>query len=274
MKGKPAEVKSTEEQSKTVRTPMALNHNDIYDPASEEDGNPIIPYSEFDSRKLLGLAAWIILHVRPDAAHAAAIVARFTGVKQTEAVIKHVVRLCWYLVDTEEECVLTYRRGEGEPTVSCMVDASFANDPISKRSYFGYMIRFGANAIAWRSKLETTVALSTRDAEMMASVHAVRHVLGLRFFLQEMKLLAMGASTVMVDNTASLDGVKNDKNSKQSHYMGYKMAWLREQVADLLVTFEYVKSNENTADIFTKILPEDQFIGLRNALLGLMAELD
>ena len=156
-----------------------------------------------------------------------------------------------------------------------MVDASFANDPLTKRSYFGYMIRFGKNAVAWRSKLETSqVALSTRDAEMMASVHAIRHVLGLRFFLQEMKLLAMGASTVMIDNTASMDGVKNDKNSKHSHYMGYKMAWLREQIADLLVTFEYVKSCENTADIFTKILPEDQFIGLRNALLGLMDELD
>ena len=62
--------------------------------------------------------------------------------------------------------------------------------------------------------------------------------------------------------------------SKHSHYMGYKMAWLREQVADLLVTFEYVRSNENTADIFTKVLPEDQYIALRNQLLGLMDDLD
>ena len=72
----------------------------------------------------------------------------------------------------------------------------------------------------------------------------------------------------------SMDGVKNDKNAKHSHHMGYKMAWLREQIADLLVTFEYVWSAENTADIFTKVLPEDQFIALRNQLLGLMDELD
>ena len=274
VRGEPQEVKSASIDVRKVRTPMALDHRDIYEPASTEDGNALVPYDEFDSRKLLGLAAWIILHVRPDASHVAAIVARFTGSKQTEAVIKHVVRLCWYLIDTQDECVLTYHRGHGEPKITCMVDASFANDPITKKSYFGYVIRFGKNPVAWRSKLETSVALSTRDAEMMAAVSAVRHVLGLRFFLSEMKVLSMGASSVMIDNTASMDGVKNDKNSKHSHYMGYKMAWLREQVADLLVTFEYVRSNENTADIFTKVLPEDQYIGLRNQLLGLMDELD
>ena len=122
--------------------------------------------------------------------------------------------------------------------------------------------------------MEASVALSTRDAELMAAVHCVKHVLGLRFFLSEMKVLSLGVSSVMIDNTASMDGVNNDKNNKHSHYMGYKMAWLREQIADLLVTFEYVRSAENTADIFTKVLPEDQFIALRNQLLGLMDELD
>ena len=274
VKGEPRELPSADVDTRKVRTPMALGHRDIYNPPSVEDGNPLVPYDEFDSRKLLGLAAWIILHVRPDACHTAAIVARFTGQKQTEAVIKHVVRLCWYLIDTQNECVLTYRRGDGEPKISCMVDASFSNDPLTKKSYFGYLIRFGKNAVAWRSKLEASVALSTRDAELMAAVHCVKHVLGLRFFLSEMKVLSLGVSSVMIDNTASMDGVNNDKNNKHSHYMGYKMAWLREQIADLLVTFEYVRSAENTADIFTKVLPEDQFIALRNQLLGLMDELD
>ena len=233
-----------------------------------------MPYDVFDSRKLLGLAAFIILHIRPDAAHTAAVVARFTGFKQIEHVIKHVVRLCWYLVDSEHEAVLTYNRGVGDPQISCMVDASFANDPVTKKSYFGYVVMLGQNAIAWRSKLETCVALSTRDSELMAAVHAVRHVLGMRFFLHELGLLSTGASKVMIDNRASMDGVNNDKNEKRSHYMGYKISWLREQVADLLVHFEHVKSKNNIADIFTKIIPEEQFKGLRTALLGLLADLD
>ena len=69
-----------------------------------------MPDDVFDSRRILGLSAYIILGIRPDAVHEAAIVARFTGSKQTEAVIDHCVRLAWYLVDTEESCVLTCRR--------------------------------------------------------------------------------------------------------------------------------------------------------------------
>ena len=250
-----------------VRTPMALDNSSIYEPSMP--GNSIVPYDVFDSRRILGLAAYIILGIRPDAAHAAAIVARFTGSKQTEAVIDHCVRLAWYLVDTEESCVLTYRRSPDGLDLTGMVDASFANDPLTKRSYFGYVLRFGANPIAWKSKLETSVALSTRDSELMAAVHAVRHILGIRFFLKELGLLKTGASTIMTDNRASMDGVQNDKNHKGSHYMGYRLSWLREQVADLLVKFVHVGSTQNHADIFTKVLQEDVFKGLQAELLNL-----
>ena len=107
VKGVPEDIPTSEDLNR-VRTPMSLNHDEVYEESSED--NPLIPYDVFDSRRILGLAAYIILGIRPDAAHAAAIVARFTGSKQTEKVIENTVRLAWYLVDTQEECVLTYRK--------------------------------------------------------------------------------------------------------------------------------------------------------------------
>ena len=68
---------------------------------------------------------------------------------------------------------------------------------------------------------------------------------------------------------ASMEGVQNDKNHKESHYMGYRLSWLREQVADLLVHFEHVESKKNVADIFTKVLCEDDFVKLRSELFNL-----
>ena len=122
-------------QKTVVRTPMALDHKKIYEPS--EDKNPIVPYDAFDSRRILGLAAYIILGIRPDAAHTAAIVARFTGSKQTEAVIQNAVRLAWYLVDTENDHILTYVRSADEVDLSGMVDASLSNDPITKQALKG-----------------------------------------------------------------------------------------------------------------------------------------
>ena len=40
-------------------------------------------------------------------------------------------------------------------------------------------------------------------------------------------------------------------------------------MADLLVRFEFVDSKSNAADIFTKVLSEEDFIRLRDILLGL-----
>ena len=117
--------------------------------------------------------------------------------------------------------------------------------------------------------MQTSVALSTRDSELMAAVHAVQHILGVRFFLKELDILRLGASSVLTDNKASMEGVQNDRNHKGSHYMGYRLSWLREQVADLLVRFEFVDSKSNVADIFTKVLSEEDFIRLRDILLGL-----
>ena len=89
-------VGSSEGSGRVVRSPMAYDHSDIYELSG--DNNPIVPYDVFDSRRTLGIAAYIILGIRPDAAHFASVVARFTGNKQTEAVIRHTVRLAWYFV--------------------------------------------------------------------------------------------------------------------------------------------------------------------------------
>ena len=150
-----------------------------------------------------------------------------------------------------------------------MVDSSFNNDPITKRSYFGYVLKLGANPIAWRSKLESSVSLSTRDAELFAAIHCVQHLLGVRFFMKEMDLLKPGASGVMTDSKASMEGVQNDKNHKGSHYVGYRLAWLREQVADMLIKLIHVDTKDNESEIFTKGLSEDDFTRLRDLLLNL-----
>ena len=78
----------------------------------------------------------------------------------------------------------------------------------------------------------------------------------------------------MTDNKASMESVQNDRNHKGSHYMGYQLAWLREQVADLLVRFEHVESKKNDSDIFTKVLQEEDYSRLRAALLNLKNQLD
>ena len=55
--------------------------------------------------------------------------------------------------------------------------------------------------------------------------------------------------------------------SARNRHFAVKMSWLREQVANKTIVFVYVASKKNLADTFTKILPDNQFLLIRNKLM-------
>jgi hypothetical protein len=54
------------------------------------------------------------------------------------------------------------------------------------------------------SKLQTTVALSTSEAETNSSCEAVKQLIHMRLFLQELGLTQYGPSVVYEDNAAAV----------------------------------------------------------------------
>ena len=70
-----------------------------------------------------------------------------------------------------------------------------------------------------------------------------------------------------IDNKASLEGIKNDKISKSSMYMGYRLAWVRHQLEDGLIDLSHVPSEVNLADIMTNSLKCDLLKELRAKVL-------
>ena len=248
-----------------LKYPLDPYTKDIFEETSEE--NPIVAYSDYDSRSVLGLAAYIVLHTRPDCAYSAAVCARFAGCRNTKNVVAAINHLAWYLVDTADDHVLTFWKTENGAGLNAFSDASFANCPITRKSHYGYFMRYGHNIFGWRSKLQSIPALSSRDSELIASVECIKHLLGVRFFLCETGFLHGGPTPVKIDNKASLEGIRNDKISKSSMYMGYRLAWVKHQLEDGLIDLSHVVSEENLADILTKSLKCELLRELRAKVL-------
>ncbi|MCI61138.1 retrovirus-related pol polyprotein from transposon tnt 1-94, partial [Trifolium medium] len=61
-----------------------------------------------------------------------------------------------------------------------------AGDIDSRKSTSGYMIKFAGEAVAWQSRLQNCVALSTTEAEFIAITEACKDLLWLKKFLQEL----------------------------------------------------------------------------------------
>ena len=78
--------------------------------------------------------------------------------------------------------------GDGKPTLDGFTDFDMAGDIDSRKSTSGYLMTFAGGAVAWQSKLQKCVALSTTEAEFIAITEACKEELWLKKFLQELGL--------------------------------------------------------------------------------------
>src|SRR5437773_1032495 len=70
--------------------------------------------------------------------------------------------------------------------LSAFSDADWAGDVNTPRSTTGYVVMLNNEAIAWRSKHQVTIALSTSEAEYMALAEATKELKWMRQFLEDL----------------------------------------------------------------------------------------
>jgi hypothetical protein len=73
-----------------------------------------------------------------------------------------------------------YRPEHGPFTPHSYVDASWADCPITRRSMTGVDIKLAGGPIAYKTKLQPTVAMSSTEAEFMAACDAGKMLLFIR----------------------------------------------------------------------------------------------
>ncbi|KAL7282593.1 hypothetical protein ACG7TL_004064 [Trametes sanguinea] len=222
----------------------------------------------------VGTLMHIAVHTRPDIAKAVQNVAQFManpGRRHWNAV----KRIFQYLKGTRHY-VLTFG-GDGPTSPLAYCDADYGNDSDSARSISGYCILLGRGCISWSAKKQTSVALSTGEAEYYAGVHCGREILWMRQFLLELGFLPSyrtPATLLRIDSTSALRMVNNpDEISNRTKHINVAYHWIREIVQRRHITTEHVPGERNVADIFTKALPPVRHQQL-TALLGVGPPVD
>ena len=134
---------------------------------------------------------YLTTNTRPDIAFAVSQAARFSHNPKTShaSAVKTIVR---YLAGSKGKGII-YKRPK-KFTLDCFVDADFAglyrcdpdNEPTAAKSRTGYIISLGGCYILCKSQLQTTIALSTSEAEYGALSSAMRVVLPIRDVVLEL----------------------------------------------------------------------------------------
>jgi hypothetical protein len=89
-------------------------------------------------------------------------------------------------------------------------DASFATDPDDRKSTSGYVFILANGPISWQSNKQTTVALSTMEAEYIALSEAAKEAKFLRHLISTINKPISGPTIIKTDSQAALEHVKNN----------------------------------------------------------------
>lgn len=83
----------------------------------------------------------------------------------------------------------------------------------------------------------------------------------------------LSKSTIFYDNISAINLFKNPVNHSRTKYIDIRHHFLREYIKKDLIKLEFVSSENQLADIFTKLLNENNFIKLRREL-GIISQKD
>ena len=254
----------------------------------------IVPASVFDYQSAVGGLLYLALTARPDIAYAVGVLSRFMACpgKEHIDVAKQTIK---YLYGTKDWGI-TYTRGIGGsphlaekatgPRMAAFIhsrksdaaaddangdsrimgtycDADLAGDDGTRKSTTGYCMVLNGGVICWSSKLQSTVALSTAEAETNAGVEAVKQLVHLRLFLRELGHEQEDPSTVYEDNVAAISLAHGKEQSKRAKHYQIKVHFLNEQFKRGV--FEYMKigTKGQLGDVWTKGLPREDFCRFR-----------
>lgn len=137
-------------------------------------------------------------------------------------------------------------------TFTALSDSDFAGDVQSRKSVTGYLIYFMGALVAWKSKSQTCVALSSTEAEYSAATEAAKEILFLTQLVESLDLEVKKPIKLFVDNKGAMFLAKNRQSSMISKHIDVKHHFIRDMVEKQMFKIELIGTNDNTSDIMTK----------------------
>ena len=249
-------VKYELHNAKVVSTPADLNVKLMKDDGVSKKVDPL------KYQSMVGSLLYLAIATRPDIAYAVAIVSRFNS-EPTEAHLTAVKRIFRYVKGTIDYAL---KYGKNENDLVGYSDADWAGDQESRRSTSGNLFILSNGAVSWLSKRQSTVSLSTTEAEYVSLSSAAQEAIWLRRLLAELGLNELEPTTIREDNQGAIAIAKNPVSHSRTKHIDIKYHFIRDVVINKTVVLEYCGTEDMLADILTKALCKERFELLRKGL--------
>ncbi|CAI7840377.1 unnamed protein product, partial [Closterium sp. NIES-54] len=217
-------------------------------PFPDEPFEPSGPYPE-----LVGCLMYLMTCTCPDLAYPLSVLSRFVGLGRHRPVHRTAaVRVAKYPATTSGMGLVLGGTRPVELTGLC--DSSYTDGVETQRSSQGYCFSLGAGAVSWRSTRSSSVASSSVEAEIYAGAMAAQELHYLTFLLADLGERPRTAPTLFADNKAMILLCREPRLETRVKHIDVRYFLLRELQRRGQVRLDFVASEANTADLFTKAL--------------------
>ncbi|XP_044333777.1 uncharacterized mitochondrial protein AtMg00810 [Triticum aestivum] len=210
------------------------------------DGTPLEDPSRY--RHIVGSLVYLTV-TRPDIAHAVHILSQFVCAP-TSVHHGHLFRVLRYLRGTTSRRL--FYANSSQLQLHAYSDSTWASDPIDRRSVTGYCIFLGTSLIAWKSKKQTAVSRSSAEAELRALSTTTAEIVWLRWLLDDLGVLCHTPTPLLCDSTAAIQIANDPVKHELTKHIGVDAFFTRSHCQQSTVKLQYVPSELQVADFFTK----------------------
>ena len=122
--------------------------------------------------------------------------------------------------------------------------------------------------MTWKSKSQRSVTLSSSEAEYVALSEAAKEIKFVYQLLQSIGIEIELPIIVRVDNVRAIFVSENTSTSGRTKHVDIRYRYVNEMVLNGFLKIQFVKTEENVADIFTKNVSSETYRKLTPAFLA------
>jgi hypothetical protein len=172
----------------------------------------------------------------------------------------HIVK---YLAGTSKYRLTFGNNGKYQPIsnqldITIYTDSDWAGERVDRKSTGGNITYINGIPINWQSKKQNIVALSSTEAELYALTEAVREALFIKQWF-EYYVTNHFRIEIRCDNNGAILIADHSTNHNRTKHIDIRCFFIREHINEQLFKLNYVKSQQNVADLFTKSLETQVF---------------
>jgi hypothetical protein len=175
---------------------------------------------------------------------------------------KALLRTIKYVLDTKNLYLHLKPTGinvQSKWKITGVCDSDYAGDKDTRKSVSGYVVYVNDAIIAWKSKGQRTVTLSSTEAEYIAITDLCTEVLFVKMLLETMGLEVEVPIKLYADNVGALFLAENASVGQRTKHIDVRYHFIRDLVQNGTLQIIFVKTTENDADIYTKNVTGDVF---------------